>query len=294
MHEPQRRNDWSYAPEGEPWSSCAAGDVTPHSWYAWVGPALLLLKDTRRGGYRNTLLDGGSTFVYELPVRPNSGPPNAATSATLAALHREAEAVEKRVEVRVFSVECAKNYYLGEFAVQSVSIDAGHTFVRLRRLREQDPRVRMAYAPPAVQHRSASERRHAQTVAALLPGWHVAHEPECVAFYESELVVGGRMRAWAGETYTCDYVAASPDGCGRVCIESKASIDGLDEAAKAKCRALRDGSLTRVIALIDHGPALRWYDFGAPAVESGEAGATTTAQEAWGSDLVELRGRLGV
>lgn len=270
------RDDWTVAPEGALWSSCMVGDVTPKEWNGWVGPHLLLLKDTRKGAFANRLLADGRTFLYELPPAKSK-----AQGATLQALHREVDADEKRVEVRLFSVECARNFYLGEFSIASVDKLEGRTYARLHRLAAQDEAVRASYGVATRPKRSRSESRHAAVLAALLPGWRVVHEPECVSFYDSELVVDGRMRPWGGDQYVVDYVAAC--GSRRVCFESKASDDGFDEAARLKCRALRDQSLTRVVAIVDHGSRLRWHDFGCPGASEEQAGMC----------LDELRERLG-
>lgn len=278
VHEPRRRTQWEVAPEGAAWASCKAGDVTPAAWHGWVGPSVLLLKDTRKATFVNRLGDDGRTFFYELPP-----PKSAAQDATMAALHREADAAAKTVEVRLFSVECARNFYLGEFVIDRIERSAdGRTYACLQRLAEQDTQVRQAYEVSSRPKRSRSESMHADAIRSILPGWRLVHEPECVAFYESELVVDGRMREWGGDQYVCDYVAAR--GCARVCFESKASAAGFDEAAKLKCRALRDRSLTRVVALVGHGAeAMRWHDFGCPAGDG---------EEASGSGVEALRERL--
>ena len=267
---------------------------------------MLLLKGT--GTFGLSLLDDGVTVLYEIP----RSAPRAAPSATCLALHREADATCKRVECRLFATESARNYYLGEYCVERIErvesaergrsadgaqaggddalVRAPHprTFVRLRRLAAQDERVARGYSLPSDgrRARSRSEERHAKVIESLLPGWRLLHEPECVSFFESELVVDGRRRGWGGDQYTCDYVAAS--GSARVCIESKASSEGLDEVARLRCRALRDRSLARVIALVDHGARMWWHDFGCPA----RANEVGEAAEAWGYDLLSLRARL--
>lgn len=278
IHEPQRRTDWEVAPAHSAWSSCKAGAVTPTAWHGWVGPGILLLKDTRKATFSNRLLDDGRTFLYELPA-----PKSSVQDATLQALHREADAAAKRVEIRLFAVECANNFYLGEFCLECIERAEGRTFARLQRLRAQDPKVRAAYEQTTRGTRSRSEARHAEVIQSLLPGWRLCHEPECIAFHESDLVVDGKMRDWGGDQYVCDYVAAR--GSARVCIESKAAAAAVDEAAKLKARALRDRSLTRVVALADHGERLVWYDFGCPSAGNED--------EATGSDLETLRRRLG-
>ena len=304
LHPPSRREDWSLALPGIRWSSVRAGGVTPAGWHAWVGPSVLLLKGT--GTFGLSLLDDGVTVLYEIP---RSAPRAAAPSATCLALHREADALCKRVECRLFATESARNYYLGEYCVERIERAEGapadgattagdgapverasypRTFVRLRRLAAQDERVVSKYSLPSDGRcaRSRSEERHAKVIALLLPGWRLLHEPECVSFFESELVVDGRRRGWGGDQYTCDYVAAA--GSARVCIESKASSEGMDEVARLRCRALRDRSLARVIALVDHGARMWWHDFGCPA----HANEVGEAAEAWGTDLLSLRARL--
>ena len=272
-HDPLRRIDWSCAPEGCQWSSIKVGDVTPSGWYGWIGSNILLLKDTRKGTFVNTLLDDARTFLYQLPA-----PKSATHDVMLRALHREADSHTKSVEVRLFAVECARNFYLGEWIVSSIEIDgSGHTFARLCRLSTKDEAVRRSYAVETRPKRSRSESRHAAAIEHLLPGWRVTHEPECVAFYDSELVVDGHIREWGGDQYVCDYVAAL--GSRRVCFESKASMDGLDDSSMVKCRVLRDHSQTRVVALVGHGECMVWHDFGCP----------TTGVETRGACQDELR-----
>ena len=197
----------------------------------------------------------------------------------MAGLHREANAPAKCIEVRLFCVECANNFYLGEFLIERIEKVDARTYLRLRRLVTQDERVRRSYEVIAKPKRSRSEAKHADVIRALLPTWAVRHEPECVIF-DGQLVVDGRMREWGGDQYVCDYVAAR--GTRRVCFESKASPEGFDETAKLKCQALRDSSLTRVVALVGHGDALTWHDFGCPVAR----------REASGALLVDLRLRL--
>ena len=82
-----------------------------------------------------------------------------------------------------------------------------------------------------------------------------------------------------GSSFPNIILSALARGSRRVCVESKAGLDGLDEPAKLKCRALRDKSRTRVVALVGHGDQLTWHDFGCPS-----AGVETC-----GSDLDALR-----
>lgn len=252
------------------WSSVKVGDITPSQWYGWVGPGVLLLKDTRKGAFSNRL-DDRRTFLYELPQARRLH------DATLQRLHDEANAASKTVEVRLFSVECARNFYLGEWVVSSIELHDKRTYVRLLRLRAQDATLQASYEVVHRPKRSRSEDKHATMIEELLPGWKVSHEPECVAFHDNELVVSGEMREWGGDAYVCDYVACQ--GSRRVCFESKSSTDGFTEEAKLKCRALRDRSCTRVVTLIDHGEWLTWYDFGCPV----------HAIETSGSDIGALR-----
>lgn len=276
IHERPRRVDWTLASPHTKWMSCRVGDVTPTAWYGWLfGQNVLLLKDTRKGNFCNTLLDDGCSFLYELP-QPKTDPQR----TMVLQLHSEAVSQQKSIEIRLFCVECANNFYLGEFAVVGVEQVERRNFVRLHRLCNQDEHVRSSYAVMSRPKRSRSESRHAEVVARLLPGWKMLHEPECVSFYDNELVVHGMMRKWGGDQYVCDYVAAR--GSQRVCIESKAAADGLDDAAKQKARALRDHSLTRVVALIDHDERFSWYDFGCPS----------TREETEGTELAALRSQL--
>lgn len=273
MHEPLCRTDWALCDDaGGAWSSTKVGDCTPADWYGWMdGGRVLLLKDTRKNTFfSNRLEAGGHTFLYQLPA------PRPTSHLVLQRLHAEADAADKSVEVRLFSVECALNFYLGEWVVTAIVQEGGRTYAKLRRLRVQDGAVCAAYAKTLRPKRSRSEATHADAIAALLPdGWKVCHEPECVSFSESELVVDGVMRQWGGDQYVCDYVAAK--GSRRVCFESKSSEAGFDEVAKLKCRALRDKSCTRVVALVDHGDWFAWHDFGCPAARVESTGRDVEA-----------------
>lgn len=232
----------------------------------------------RRGYFHNTLLDDGCSFRYQLPLAPS----NPGVARTVERLTENARAEMKDVTVRLFSVECAQNYYLGEWAAVAMERCGTRMFVRLRRLASQDAAVESAYAAAlGERYRSRSEARHASTIERLLPGWKIVHEPECASFFESSLVVGGVMRSWGGDSYVVDYVACD-SRAGRVCFESKSAVDGFTEESREKCRALRDHAITRVVALVGHGDGLLWHDFGSPV----------DCAEASGHDLDELRARL--
>ena len=277
------RTDWTRSPPHHPWSSVPADpDATPLQWHGWVGPTVLLLKDTRKGVYKNTLCEDGTTFLYQLPTSGIQPP------ATHDALVREANSRHtKSVEVRLFCTECARNFYLGEWVIDAIVEQGARRHLKLARLAHQrdDVRAEIGASAPRLA-RSKSEARHGDVLCSALPGWTVRHEPECAAFFESQLVEGGRMRQWGGDSYTVDYVCSSPDGCGRLCIESKASLDGLDDVAMLKCRTLRDRSLTRVVALVGGGEDdVYWHDFGPPS---------SRADEASGRGISPLRTRLGL
>jgi hypothetical protein len=170
----------------------------------------------------------------------------------------------------LFWAQNATDHYLGEWSIEDVLITPTKSTLVLKRLASQSEVILDAYKITAKRARSQSEARHLDEIHKWLPGWKVAHEPETALGLDAPVVVDGRLQDFAGGAYTHDYVVASPRGCKRICIESKANDKGLTEEAKQKCRALRDTSLCRVVAMVDHGPALHWHDFGPPGSQDWE------------------------
>lgn len=252
------RSDWTLADATVEWRSTrAAPEASPRGWHHEQMDGSVALKCTTRGVYHNQLVQP-NTFHYELPQRRGDA------GGVLERLVHEGRCEEKRIEVRLFLVQHAADHYLGEWAVYATHATPVKTSLVLKRLACQSEVVLDAYRIKPRRARSLSEARHLSEIRAWLPGWNVAHEPETAVGLDAPLVVDGRLQEFAGDAYTHDYVVASPRGCKRLCIESKASDEGLTEEAKQKCRALRDVSLCRVVAMIDHGAALHWHDFGPP------------------------------
>ena len=182
-------------------------------------------------------------------------------------LVNEARCERKCIEVRLFWAQNAADHYLGEWVIDEVLVTPVKNALVLKRLMHQSELLLDAYRITPKRARSQSEARHLAEIRTWLPGGKVAHEPETALGLDVPVVVDGKIQEFAGDAYTHDYVVASPRGCKRLCIESKANDRGLTEEAKQKCRALRDTSLCRVIAMVDHGPALHWHDFGPPGSE---------------------------
>ena len=119
----------------------------------------------------------------------------------------------------------------------------------------------------------------------LPPEWHIEHEPETMVNLQGDLVVDGKMQEWAGDCYTCDFVACDTS-CKRICFESKPSEKKLDAPSRQKCRKLRDRALARVVAIVDHDERLAYYDFGPVG--------SPPSQECWYNSHEELRAALGI
>lgn len=253
------RTDWSLADRDVEWSSVRVNpDASPRGWQQEQADGSVVLKCTARGVYHNSL-PSPNTFLYELPPRRRG-----ADETLSERLLSESGAEHKRLEVRLFWAQNAWDHYLGEWVVHGAQITPVRTSLVLRRLAVQSDVILRAYRHTHKRARSHSEARHLGEIRAWLPGWTIAHEPETAVGLDAPVVVRGALQDFAGDAYTHDYVAASPRGCRRICIESKANDEGLTEEAKQKCRRLRDGTLCRVVAMVSHGPSLHWYDFGPP------------------------------
>lgn len=272
------RTDWTLSCDDK-WSSIRANsDAAPRSWSVEQSDGSVCLKDTRTGGFKNDLIDS-LTFLYEIP-RHNS---------TLGdKLVREAQSSGPRtIEIRLFSVSHAYDHYLGEWAVTDAVLTPNQTLIQLRRLARQSPILADAYRLRR-RVRSQSEGMHHKWLQENLPGWHIRHEPEAAVGLDAPLVQNGALHSFAGDAYTHDYVVASPQGCKRLCIESKANMSGMTEEAKEKCRALRDAALHRVLAVVDHGRNLQVIDFGSPGTQADEE--TTVSA----SEMSKLWANLGI
>lgn len=253
------RVEWTLADASVEWKSArAAPEATPRGWHHEQMDGSIAFKCTTRGIYRNRLV-APNVFHYELPpLRKGDETP------FLERLVNEARCEKKCIEVRLFWAQNAADHYLGEWVIDEVLVTPMKNTLVLKRLSHQSGILLDAYRITPKRARSHSEARHLAEIQTWLPGWKVAHEPETALGLDAPVVVDGKLQDFAGDAYTHDYVVASPLGCKRLCIESKANDRGLTEEAKQKCRALRDTSLCRVVAMVDHGPALHWHDFGPP------------------------------
>lgn len=259
------RIDWSLAGDDVEWTSVRSEpDATPRGWHQEQGDGSVVLKCTARGTYQNRLV-AQNTFHYELPTRRCGN-----DDKFIERLRKEASADGVRIDVRLFWAQHASDHYLGEWAIHSILCTPVRTFLVLRRLAVQSDAITQGYKIGTKRTRSQSEAQHLDEIRNWLPGWRIAHEPETSVHLDTQVVVNGRMQHFSGDSYTHDYVVASPMGCKRLCIESKANDDGLTEEAKQKCRALRDSSLCRVVAIVGHRSELHWYDFGPPGLNDAE------------------------
>lgn len=260
------RVNWRLAEANERWSSLRS------SWSAHCGPSrwgqtvrsVLFLKDTSGSFYKNELLAGGNRFRYELPSRPKDfEAPVVDLLLRYSAKDEEADGVGPKtthvpLEVRLFVVRNARDHYLGEWTPVRFepASDGRRSHVILARLEEQREDLRQQ----TVLTRSASEKRHEVFLRRAMGGWTVEHEPESATRLDMPLVAKGRMAAWSSDEYTVDFICCR--GFNRICFESKADFESVNETCRLKCRSLRDGSLCRVMAIYGHGSSLRVVDFG--------------------------------
>lgn len=296
------RTDWSLSLPHTPWSSTRVylEGVVPTSWQSCLAAGVVFLKDTRSDTYCNILLDGGHQFSYELPKTPREQDKPVIDSLRDAAARGcagggdaaegEGEEAQRssppKLVVRLFSTENARNHFLGEFVPVRFSETAGR--VTLHRLRVQDPHLVELYSfcpRKKKKRRSMSECKHEGVIRDVFRSFQIAHEPEAAVNLDGALVKDGRWSSWSADTYTVDFICCL--GVMRVCIESKSSVAEVDQRSLARCLALRDGSMTRVVVLAGHGSEQRWFDMGAP----GSSGVPTVY--ATGAELLEqLKGEL--
>ena len=272
------------APAGEPWSServnasmafqaaSAQDRAATNCWSAIRrvgGKTVVYLKDTNRPYYANRLLDGTAQFEYGLPSKPVVHEQQVIALLREGAANFEAGRHAALQEVWLFAVAHARDHFLGQFVVVRFAPDAlvekrQRPRGTLHRLRDQTPEVTRQVVRPAAPKRSRSEAMHLPVLERLCPGWHIAHEPMCACNLDAPLVSEGARNACAPDEYTVDYIACKGDR--RVCFESKCCLaDAHAPAAVAKCRLLRDRTLTRVVTIAGHDEELRLVDFGDPA-----------------------------
>jgi|MDSZ01.2.fsa_nt_gb hypothetical protein len=223
------------------WSSITCYTQGSYGWNEidYVGK-VMKLKDTRSGKYRNTVIDS-VTFKYELPGHTKVD--NLFRSKT----SREA------FTVHLFVVQNARDHYLGEWSpVEYVEAkDSGPrncAFVLLKRLRTQSQATAERYTLKT-RKRSRNEGLHETMLMHFFPDFRIMHEPDCQTNMDEPVVQNGVWSAWAGNTYTVDFVLVSRVGCHRFSVESKYSREAVDTAALQKCRALRDRSGQRVVVM---------------------------------------------
>ena len=239
-------------------SRIAASDEMPTQWYDQTG-STLKLKDLGGSFYQNVLLTP-HTFRYELPrgIHPIKE-----------LLLREVTLCERdRRIVQLYKVAHGHDHYLGEWMVVKAQ-SVGRAHVILQRRSEQ--RDNGGAHDVADATRSRSEKRHAALLRSLFPApFMIDFEPECASGLRVNCVEKGRANPWCSDFYTVDFVIADLTRSFYLAIESKASVEALDEVAKTKCRRLRDKGHRRVVAICGHEQSLSVYDF-----------ATRTEDEAW-------------
>ena len=115
--------------------------------------------------------------------------------------------------------------------------------------------------------RSHNERLHFAMLEDMFPcdSWIVEHEPETATDLHGPSVVDGVAQELVElSSYTCDFLVVGRWNGVRFFVESKYDEGAVDEKALAKCRRLRDKTLTRVFLMAGKGRQVRWLDFGPP------------------------------
>lgn len=241
----------------------------------------LRLKDTR-SKYWNNRLEAPARFIYSFPS-------NAKYDWEKPFLQRMTTRIRtgRPLCVHLFSCPGSRNEYYGEWIVVDVRFNVRHGISELilGRLRDQSELLHTYYALEERRYRSHNESVHAAYLATLFPesDWVISHEPETLLDIHEPSVVHGVSRTVTdmSRSYTCDFVIASRTGATRLCIESKSCIEHVTPAARAKCRVLRDVTLTRVVLLVGNGGGqARWLDIGPIG--------TTEQAEKWHDDVWTL------
>lgn len=240
----------------------ACNSAMPDQWGELRGADVLRLKDTKRSYWCNELL-AADHFVYKFPKSPK---------ATWEC--RLVDAIQNRHEslvVHLFSTPAARNEYHGEWDIDRIAPDKSRSNVvemHLRRRPMQSTELADRYRETRGPHRSLNERLHHALIDQLFPpeDWVVAHEPETLLDLKVPSVVDGVAQTAAAQVrqYTCDFVVCHRRTCARLCIESKPTREHAEEpTAMAKCRLLRDKTLTRVAVVAGVGEDVTWLDVGA-------------------------------
>ena len=266
---------WTPAPDDVKWTA----SLVPHAPKQWgeFHKGILRLKDTR-GKYWRNRLERPNKFVYVFPTTAKKDWEKVLLSGIK-------DKVQNRLKVQLFSTPGSRNEYYGEWVVKKMVPDVipGVSELHLLRLQHQtdeDVRTATGRAP----YRSRNECAHAALLDKLFPAdaWIVKHEPETLLDLHEPSVVDGVARTVTdmGRSYTCDFVVASRCGTRRVCIESKPCREHVTEEALAKCRVLRDATLTRVVFLVGGGEDVEWLDMGPPGAPQGS--------HVWREEIVSL------
>lgn len=269
---PEAPPSWTLADLNVAWTaSLSDNGRCPSQWGELLRENnVLRLKDTRGKYWRNRLASP-SRFVYAFP----SSAKYDWEQAFLKRLNRRLY-TGKPLWVHLFSTPGSRNEYYGEWVVVDVRVEVrpGVSEMELARLRDQSPELRVAYGTGAVRYRSRNESAHASLLERLFPkeGWIVCHEPETLLDIHEPSVVHGVARTVTSMTrsYTCDFVVASRTGAKRLCIESKPCLEHVTDEALAKCRVLRDATLTRVVVVAGEGEDVRWLDVGPIGAQAGD------------------------
>ena len=243
-----------FAPYDSKWSSVRVRPgISPHSWFERLTEKRYKLKDTGSDRYQNSFVPqtNCTQVLYELPLSSLSLFEKACSNPEFVILY--------------FKNGRGRDHYLGEFSPVKIVREKNRAWLMLHRLSAQDDRTSAQFRYEVNNRRHSAEKAHEEDIKRLCPGWVVAFEPECVLNFNQPVVIDGRENAWqgGGSEYTVDFIA-SDSTSRRICFESKAHADRFDAQAEQKCRALRDHSHTRVIAVHGLGEKLCWVDFGAP------------------------------
>ena len=270
------------APADVRWTAESVGpDRVPRMWGEFASADVLRLKDTRHMFWKNELV-APNKFVYLFPTNPTR-----AWEAPFVDRLKKRVATRRPLTVELYATPGSRNETYGAWVVTGMRPRAGKTNVSeltLGRLADQP--AAPAAAPAAARYRSRNEEAHAELLARAFPAdrWLVVHEPETLLdLHEPTVVDGVAARAAADDpsrSYTCDFVVTARTGCARLCVESKPCVEHVTPAALAKCRLLRDRTLTRVVLVCGAGADdARWCDFGPPR---------TDAEPVWHADTASF------
>lgn len=280
------------APSNVRWTARVVGNErVPRQWGEFVNDHHLRLKDTRHRYWRNRL-EAPNRFVYQFPARGR----HEWERALVARLRARVAQTDVPLRVELFATPGSRNEAYGAWAVTRLRPVSGDVCeLTLARLRDQDEPCGNTHnnKHTAVDgdplYRSRNEQAHSLLLADVFPpadGWVVRHEPETLMDLHEPTVVDGVARdptADLTRSYTCDFVVAR--GAVRICVESKPCESHVTPQALAKCRLLRDRTLSRVVILCGDAHKVRWYDLGSPS---------HAAEEVWLETAQDLYAALGV